>query len=147
MSDAISSFVGLSLPVLAQLAAPDQDSAAIWWLVGLAAVAVAFNQIASAWSRITGRFENKPSGAHYQTEESCRSLHKDLDHTLQTMNREHSERTEKLREQILLDLAAVYQRIEDKTDGMNVRLTTIAQAIGDLGGQVKRIANGGTHAS
>ena len=149
MSDAVSSFIGLSLPVLAQLAPAGGDSnAAAWWLIGLAAVAVAFNAVSSAWIRITGRFQEKRGdGPEYQRREDCIELHKDLTTVLDRMNREHADRTEALRKEIKADISQVYERIEEKTDAQTSRLTAISQFMGDIAGQVKRIANGGNHAA
>ena len=145
MSDMLSTLVGLSLPVLAQLAAaPTDRSAAIWWLVGLAAVATAFNQVSSAWGRLSGRFQERHGdGPEYQRREDCQFLHKDLAAVLDRTNREHSERTEQLRKEIKHDISQVYERIEDKTEGINNRLTNISISVGDMAGQLKRMLNGG----
>lgn len=151
MSESLSGIIGLSLPFLAQLApapagAPTEHSAAIWWLMGLAAVAVAFNAISSAWERLSGRFaERRGDGPEYQRREDCMAMHNGLTDVMQRINREHAERTEILRREIKSDMSSVYDRIESKTDGINNRLTGISQFMGEIAGQVKRIANGAGH--
>jgi hypothetical protein len=117
MSDTLSAVVGLCIPVLAQLApagAPGTEhSAAIWWLVGLAAVAVAFNQVASAWSRITGRFQERTGGDRLVTEEMCRRQHDTSARAYKDQEATHSARTENLRVEIKSDFKGVHNRIDD----------------------------------
>jgi len=144
MSDLVSSAVGLALPVIAQVASvPDDRSAAIWWLIGLAAVAVAFNQISNAWLRITGRFQEKRGDTpDYQTRPRCEELHREITRTLIDMNAAHNTRTETLRREIKDDVGNIYDRIESKTQATTDRITELVRVIGDLSGQIKRLANG-----
>ncbi len=133
MSDTLSTLVGLSLPVLAQLApAPDDRSAAIWWLVGLAAVAVAFNQIATAWGRLTDRFSSRPTGAGLVTDDRCRFEHEKVGKAMERIDANHVARSEDLRQEIKSDIKGVHARIDD-----------VLRAVSDIGGQIKHLARPG----
>ena len=142
MSDSFSASVSLLPLVIAQVPGAER-SEILTVLLGGAALAVIANQFVSLWRNATGRFKERDlPGPRVQTIEDCQELHTRLDATVRLMSEQHNNRTEQLRREIKADVAQVYERIEDKTDGINNRLTSLFQAVGDIAGQVKRIANG-----
>lgn len=127
MTDFASAAIGISLPVLAQIASGfDNRSAAVWWLVGLAAVAFAFNQIVVAWRSMTQRFaERDGSGPRYQTAARCDELHRKIEAGMATVDERHSHRTDALRREIKADVEGVHSRIND-----------VLRAVSTLGGKI-----------
>jgi hypothetical protein len=138
----ISTLSALALPVVAQLNAPEGGSAAVWWLVGLACVATASNQVFALWRTATGRFAEREGGPRNPTAQECEGRHYALATVLERMDREHAIRTEELRKEIKTDIGAVYQRIEDKFTGLGERMVNMSTAMGEVRGEMKRLANG-----
>jgi hypothetical protein len=66
-----------------------------------------------------------------------------VDQKIRDMDRCLNERTEALRREIKADISQVYERIEDKVTGLTSRMTDISVALGELRGEIKRLANGG----
>ena len=130
MSDIFSSLTALSLPILAQLAGGQgqgqANSPAVWWLIGLAAVAVGFNQIASAWGRLTGRWQERPTGERLVTEEACRRRHENHENHDESVKGAQAARIETLRLEVKEDVKGIHNRIDD-----------IMGAVRDLRGRVE----------
>jgi hypothetical protein len=70
VSDLITS-AGALIPLAAAVSMPSQENAAIWWILGLAGVAVMFNQVTQAWRSLTGRMVERPSGEDFQPKHEC----------------------------------------------------------------------------
>jgi hypothetical protein len=159
MSDTLFSIVGLGLPLIAQITSitdADRNSATIWWIFGLAGAAVAFNQIAAAWTRLTGRSDRRsleqpveireakePAPRNhehnqYQEWRACQNLHRDLNATLERMDTVQSAQTDTLRREIKDDFKGVHSRVD-----------AVLGELRDLGGQFKvaiKLFQGGPHA-
>jgi hypothetical protein len=126
MNDTLSNLLGLSLPIIAQLS-PDRGDA-ISWLVGLAAVAVAFNAITTAWGRLTGRFTENPLGPRAVTEEQCHQQHVEAKRESERNEKEQAERTEALRLEIKSDVRGIHSRVDD-----------ILRAVAEVQGAMRRM--------
>ena len=114
MNDLLSSCVGLSLPLLTAQMPSTEQSAAIWWLFGLAAVAIMFNQISSAWARLSGKFAERPSiEPRAVTELACKDRHAGLDARLVKMEERLQSSTEALRLEVKGDIKGVHSRVDD----------------------------------
>ncbi len=100
--------------VLAAAGAMREDtdtSSALAWIAGLAAAAVIFNQVSSAWSRLTGRFTRDPASTQYQTTGRCEKMHERVEEAIDAMGdriseqlkemaRDHEDRASKLHARI-----------------------------------------------
>jgi hypothetical protein len=161
MSDIISASAAMAPLVIAQAASSQPEQPAVWWILGLAGVAVVFNQIAQSWKTITNRFkEREQPGPHVATIEDCEKRHQTLDNHLSEMERQVVNRGEKLREETLaraeklreevLTRAEVLRketeaatnaiRLELKADigGVHDRVSDILEAVSEIAGKVNK---------
>lgn len=116
MNDLLTPVSGLLPLVMAQIASPGPDdrSLAVWWLLGLAAAAVIFNQLSDAWRKLTGRFkEREQPGPHYVLHSTCIDSHNKLEATLREIDEGHEERTEALRRELKADTGGVHKRVDE----------------------------------
>lgn len=124
MSDLVSAAGGLSLPVIAQVAAQADGASsgnpAIWWLVGAAAAAVIFNQLATAWDRLTTRFSRQqtPDGQQFQTAAGCKAVHSAFDSKVDSFCRE-----------IRDSIAALGREAEERSSKLHARIDPISQRV------------------
>ena len=145
MTDLLNTSTALLPLFIAQIPAA-QKSDILTVLLGGAALAVIANQVFTLWKTATGKFQERNNGQALVTAADCREEHNNLSQTLQTIDRAHATRTEELRKELKYDVAQIYTRIEAKADGTNNRIAELLRAVGDLGGQIKQLANGGHHA-
>jgi len=155
MNSTLSSVSGLTLPFLAQ-ALPsagtgDEWSAAVWVLCGLAALAVAVNQISAAWKSLQGTagereirpqpLEVRPATEFsqrdhvhpgLQTAETCRMLHTRLDERIEGMQKGFDDGITEL-------------RLENKADfrGVHARIDQVLGAVSTLSGQITQMNHTG----
>lgn len=116
MSDAMQSAFALTVPFLAQLTLDSDQAAAVNWLLGLACVAVAGNQIMQFWRHATGRFQPRQhDGPAYQTVMECKTAHKDMDAEI-----------EKLGSSLRSALADIERNAERRATSLHQRIDPIA---------------------
>jgi hypothetical protein len=118
MNEHISNLAAISTLGLAQVADP-AGSSVLLWIAGAAGAAVIFNQLFSAWARLTGRFKEK---------EHPDPRDKFLTDALTALEDRHSQRTENLRLEMKKDISGLHEKINRTTE-----------AVGELRGELKRI--------
>jgi len=114
MNDLLSNVISLAILPLAASLPDSEQSAAIWWLFGLAAVAVVFNQVSAAWSRLSGRFaERQSDDPRPVSEAACKERHASADNRMATMESRIQKATEGLRLEVKQDVKGIHSRIDD----------------------------------
>lgn len=123
MTDSISSSIGLAPLVLAQMPVANRSEVLIV-LLGIAALAVIFNQVAAAWKTLTrGLKESPPPAQTYRALIDCDDRHDSIDQALTAA----AGRDEALRLEIKRDIGGVHEKIN-----------RAIECIGELRGAVMR---------
>lgn len=132
MSDLVSAAGGLSLPIIAQVAAQAEVSTAdrnpaIWWMVGAAAAAVVFNQLSQSWDRLTGRFSRQNNDPQMQTAEGCKVIHQHLDEKMEAFCDRVTGAVEKLGR----DAEERSSKLHSRIDPISQRVTAVDARVDD----------------
>ena len=100
--------------ILAAIAPPADDrSMAVWWLLGLAAAALIFNQVADAWGKLTGRFSRdaSPEGG-FRSRKDCIEIHQQLNQNREKVQDSLMNADTELRKEIREDITGVHKRLD-----------------------------------
>lgn len=125
----MNSFVGglvLMVPLLlAQMPSASDTKMGVQWLVGAAAAAVMFNQVAQAWKTMTGKFSkmSEPEGG-YRTRHDCIEIHKAL----------HADRV-KVQDGLAQADTALRLELREDIKGIHRRIDDVLTAVANIGGQ------------
>ena len=142
MHDAINSAFAL-LPIVLGISLGSESATPIlWWILGLAGCAVAFNQVSQAWRRVTGGFETRAAGTEHRKRADCIEIHKTVTSSLKDIARDSAESDDRLRREIKTDIDGVHRRIDDVQKAVSKQGQDVMRAIGEVSGQIKRM-NGG----
>lgn len=132
MSDALASAAALAIPVTAQFVAqvaplPDGQSAAVWWLVGLAAAAAGANQVVSFWRNISRDSAHRSVAMESvpQSKEACEKLHDLLNDELR-----------RIREAIVNGQTLHTREAEQRSSGLHKRIDPIAADVARVEGRL-----------
>lgn len=148
MNTLISSISGLLPLAIASIASAEtsaaatpadaQITAAVWWILGAAGVAVIFNNLFSAWTNLTGRFKEKEgAGPEYVTRQACHEAHQkteatikereeNLEQTITELENKLESKSNELRVIVRADIAGVHKRVD-----------AILAAVSELKGRVE----------
>jgi len=128
MNNFFSSVVPFLPVALAQMT-PGEADPVVWWIIGLAGTAVLVNQVATAWQKVTGNLKERPTPSEtYQRISVCEKEHKRIDENIDRIARQITEGLESL-------------RLEFKRDGAGVhdKINRVAERVGELTGEIKRM--------
>jgi hypothetical protein len=95
----------------------DDRALALFWIAGLTAAAVIFNQVFQAWGSLTGRFARRIEGDPVVTQLACKEEHK-----------REEQRRENLRLEVKQDVRGIHSRIDD-----------VLAAVAAVRGELRRI--------
>lgn len=142
-SELLTSLAALIPCTVAQIGGLQSDSSLMWWLLGLAFIAVIFNQAAAAWKTLSQRFEEKPAGNQYRSRRDCIEIHADLKQDIKEMNRRSEENDNALRLEVKNDVRGIHGRLDLTNTRIADMCTTMTGAIRELSGQVNQMNHGG----
>ena len=126
MNDALTSSATL-VPLALGATLPEADPALVWFF-GLASAAVIFNQVSSAWGRLTGRFkEREGSGPEYIKRDDCEKHHTEMHNQFTTACKDISSRLDGMRKEFKEDI-----------EGMHSKTNRIAESVGELRGMLRK---------
>ena len=117
----------------------------VWWLIGLAGVAVILNQVAGAWRNMTGRFQEKESPHQYRKREDCLQIHAGIKHDITALRNQSEQSDTALRLEVKEDIGGIHRRI----DGLQTQFTghsnKVVGAVERLGGKIDQMNAGGAN--
>jgi hypothetical protein len=127
MNDYVSTAASLAVPVIAQISAVDQQSAAIWWIVGLAAAAAGANQIVLLWRNLSPSRDRRHVSLEQepQSKAACEKLHTAI-----------TEELRRLHEAFTQGFERYAREAEQRASGLHKRVDPIAADVARVNGRL-----------
>jgi hypothetical protein len=127
MNDYLSLAASLAVPVIAQVSAPDQQSAAVWWIVGLAAAAAGANQVVLLYRNLSPDRDRRHVSVEQepQTKAACEKQHTAI-----------TEELRRIHDAFTQGISLHTREAEQRASGLHKRIDPIAADVARVNGRV-----------